>query len=237
VRDDLLDVALFWANLQLRLAAPGAQETARQQAQQVLTETEALFGPSPVLEEERKILGGASAESPTLPRTAWEHCALSRSLLRSGELERAACEAEQAVRLEPGGLWPNFYQGLCAYRQGRFADAVTAYSVCIGTTPEAAGCFYNRALSFLALGRAKEALHDYDQALRLEPTLTQAALNRGLLHFRARRYAAALLDLQRARELGADPAMVSFALALVHLARGEPAAALTDLGQAFHHLP
>jgi tetratricopeptide (TPR) repeat protein len=233
VRDDLLDVALFWADLQLRLAAPGEEEAGRRQARTVLAQTEALFGPSAVLEEERKRLGEPAATSSVPPpRTAWEHYALSRSLLRSGELERAAREAEQAVRLEPQGLWPNFYQGLCAYRQGRYADAVTAYSVCIGATSEAAGCFYNRALSFTALGRTDEALHDYDQALRLDPTLTDAVLNRGLLHYRARRSSAALLDLQRARELGADPAFVSFALSLVHGARGEAAAALADLGQA-----
>jgi serine/threonine protein kinase len=238
VRDDLLDVALFWAELQQRLAKPGDELAARRQARLVLAQTEALFGPSAVLEEERKHLGepGAGASAPP-PRTAWEHYALSRALLRSGELDRAAHEAEQAVRLEPQGLWPNFYQGLCAYRQGRYADAVAAYSVCIGATSEAAGCFYNRALSFAALGRTEEALRDYDQALQLDPTLADAALNRGLLHYRVRHYLAALLDLERARELGADPALVSFSLALVRLARGEPRAALAELGHAFQHLP
>jgi len=89
--------------------------------------------------------------------------------------------------MQPQGLWPNFYQGLCAYRQGRYADAVTAYSVCIGATPQAAGYFYNRALAFVALGRNEDALRDYDQALRLDPTLALAALNRELLQNGAKR--------------------------------------------------
>jgi tetratricopeptide (TPR) repeat protein len=108
---------------------------------------------------------------------------------------------------------------LCAFRRGRFADAVTAYSVCIGAAPKAAGCFYNRALARAALGRAGKALGDYDQALRLDPTLAVAALNRGVLHYQTGRYTAALRDLRRARELGADPGAVSFNLALVNLAR------------------
>ena len=78
------------------------------------------------------------------------------------------------MRLQPQGLWPNFYQGLCAYRLGRYERAVTAYSVCIGAAPEAAGCFYHRALAFAALGRTEQAREDFDQALRLDPTLPRA---------------------------------------------------------------
>jgi serine/threonine protein kinase/Flp pilus assembly protein TadD len=244
VRDDLLDLAIFWADLQVRLAPSVGKEEARRKALTVLAQAEALFGPSPVLDEERKLHGASIPHSALSLRargqgekTAWEHYALGRSLLRSGNLERAAEEVRRAVRLQPQGLWPNFYQGLCAYRLGRYADAATAYSVCIGAAPEAAGCFYNRALAFAALGRTEQALHDYDQALRLDPTLAVAALNRGMLHYRAKRHAAALADLQRARELGADPAVVSFDLALVHLARGEHTAALANLREALSHNP
>jgi serine/threonine protein kinase/tetratricopeptide (TPR) repeat protein len=248
VRDDLLDLGIFWADLQVRLVAPGENAKARRMALTVLAEAEALFGPSPVLDEERRIYGGPgrqtnpSTRAPgphpkTAPTTAWEHYALSRSLLRSGDLGRAAEEAEHAVRLQPQGLWPNFYHGLCTFRLRRHVDAVAAYSVCVGAAPEAAGCFYNRALAFDALGRTEQALHDYDQALQLDPTLAVAVLNRGMLHYRAKRHAAAIADLRRAWELGADPAIVSFDLALVDLARGEPAAALHHLRQALSHNP
>ena len=203
-----------------------------------MAEAEALFGPSPVLDEERNLHGAATVHTTLSPEgTAWEHYALGRALLRSGNLSRAAEEVGRAVRLQPQGLWPNFYQAQCAYCLGRYADAVTAYSVCIGAAPEAAGCFYNRALAFDALGSTEQALRDYDQALRLDSTLAVAALNRGMLHYRAHRHAAALIDLQRARELGADPATVAFDLALVHLSRGKPAAALDHLREALSHNP
>jgi tetratricopeptide (TPR) repeat protein len=197
VRDDLLDLAIFWADLQVRLAPPEEKEQGRRQALTVLAQAEVLCGPSPVLDEERRIHGGAGAlpGTPTAARggnrsdqgTAWEHYALGRALLRSGELERAAAEVRRAVRMQPQGLWPNFYQGLCAYRQGHYADAITAYSVCIGAAPQAAGCCYNRALAFVALGRTEDALRDFDQALRLDPTLALAALNRELLQNGAKR--------------------------------------------------
>jgi tetratricopeptide (TPR) repeat protein len=237
VRDDLLDLAIFWADLQVRLAPPGGQGESRPKALAILAEAKVLFGPSPVLDAECQIHGGPAPPAAPAPFTAWEHYALGRALLRAGDLERAVGEVERAVRLEPQGLWPNFYQGLFAYRQDRFADAVTAYSVCIGAAPEAAGCFYNRALAYDSLGRPEAALHDYDQALRLDPTLAVAALNRGMLHYRAQRYDAALTDLKQARELGADPVAVWFDLALVHLACGEPTAARDDLDRALSHDP
>jgi serine/threonine protein kinase/Flp pilus assembly protein TadD len=246
IRDDLLDLAIFSADLQARLALPSDKIEARQRALIVLDEAEAMFGPSAVLDQEREIhvqsacdasgseqcslsrrpLGGPTAG---IQETAWQHYALARSYLRLGSLERATEEAARAVRLEPQGLWPNSYLGLCAYRQGRYLDAALAYSVCIGAAPEAAVCFANRGLALDALGRTEEAFHDYDRALRLEPALGVAALNRGILHYRLRHYNAALDDLHRARELGANPALVAVDLALVHLARGEKMAALQEL--------
>jgi Flp pilus assembly protein TadD len=242
VRDDLLDLAIFWADLQVRLAPADGKQAARGEARTVLAQAEALFGPSPVLDEARKPYGAPTASLTAgyqwhAQPTAWDHYALARALLRSGELERAAAEAERAVRLQPQGLWPNFYQGLCAYRLGRYAAAVRAYSVCIGAAPEAVCCFYNRALAFEGLGDAEQALNDYDLSLRLDPTLSPAALNRGMLHYRAKRYADALADLQRAGELGADPAVVAYDRALVHLARGEQAVALDDLRRALSFNP
>jgi eukaryotic-like serine/threonine-protein kinase len=184
-REDLLDLAIVCADLQVRLAPPDRKEEARRQALTVLAEAEALCGPSPVLDEERRRHAapgrpaGCGARAPGrdgAPDTAWEHYALGRALLRSGDTDRAAEEVERAIRLQPQGLWPNFYRGLCAYRRGRYEDAVTAYSVCIGAAPEPAACFSNRALAYAALGRSEQARRDYDQALRLDPALTATAL-------------------------------------------------------------
>jgi tetratricopeptide (TPR) repeat protein len=219
VRDDLLDVALFWADLQERQCPPAEREEARRRALAIIAEAEALVGPSPVLDQERERYGAVAATTPRPPRTAWEHCALGRSLLRAGDLDRAASELQGAVALDPQGFWPSFYQGLGAYRQGRYWDAITACSVCIGKRPEAEGCYYNRALAWTAVGRLEKALQDYDQALRLDPSWATAVLNRGLLHFRAGHYDQALTDIRMAGKLGADPAAVSFSLALVRFTR------------------
>jgi serine/threonine protein kinase/Flp pilus assembly protein TadD len=260
VRADLLDLAIFCADMQVSQASLAGKKEGRRRALRVLDEAEQLFGPSLVLDEERRVHGargtseGSSSQarragggktspgchaSPGQPEapSAFEHCALGRALLRRGDLDGAAAALHRAVRLRPDGLWPNFYLGCCAFRQERFEEAVTAYSVAIGAAPQAAGCFFNRALAQAALGNDDGALGDYDRAAKLAPTLAAVFLNRGMLHHHAGRRQEALADLRRAEELGASPAVVSFDFALVHLASGDQGAAIERLHRVLRHDP
>ncbi len=243
-RLDLLDLAIFMGDLRVRLAAPGREAAARQEALALLAEAEATLGPNPALCHERRLhaqalgLPAAGCADPApAARTAWEHYALGRSWLRAGDPARAADELAEALRLEPHGLWPNFYQGACAYHLGRYEDAVNAFSVCVGAAPDRAEGFYNRALAQAALGHTAQALRDFDQALRLDGGLAAAALNRGLLHQREGRYAEALADLQRALDSGADPAAAHYGLARVHLAQDDFPAAAASARRALAHDP
>jgi hypothetical protein len=113
VREDLLDLAIVWADLQVRLAPTDGKEEARRRALTALAEAEALCGPSLVLDEERRLHAapgrpaGRGARAPGregAPDTAWDHYALGRALIRSGDLDRAAEEVERAIRLQPQGL-------------------------------------------------------------------------------------------------------------------------------------
>jgi serine/threonine protein kinase/Flp pilus assembly protein TadD len=245
---DLFDLALFAAELKVRLAPASEKEKARAEAVRDLNEAEELFGPSIVLDQERKRLdpsghGWALKERvsarpvPLAAQTVWEHCALGRSLLQEGRLQDAGDHLRQALLLQPHGFWPNFYYGLCAHRLGHHADAVAAFSVCIGAAPAVAVSYFNRALVYGAMGLEEQALRDYDQALRLDSSLAVAALNRAMVHYRAKRFAQAEADLQQALKLGTDPATVFYDLALVQLARKDKAAARESLQRALSHEP
>jgi tetratricopeptide (TPR) repeat protein len=208
----------------------------------VLAEAETLFGPGVVVAQERRrhqqALGFVLGEPASLAaHTAWEHYALGRSLLRSGELSGAWTELEQALALEPNGLWTNYYFGLCAYRLQRYEDAALAFSVCVGAAPEVPGCYYNRAVAFTALKRPDRALQDYDRAMQLDPTLASAALNRGMLLYQEKDYTRAAADLQRALEQGANAAVVYYDLALVQLAQNDREAALASVRRALEQDP
>jgi serine/threonine protein kinase/Flp pilus assembly protein TadD len=248
VATDLLDLAILWADLRVRVAPVKDSEVARREAMRILDDAERVFGPSAVLCYERRIhaaalglndvaLAVAERSEGLPPQSAWEHYALGRSLLAQGRLDAAAEMFELAVGLEPAALWPNFYQGTCEYRRGRFDDAALAFTACVGAAPDRSGCYYNRALAYTALGRTDRALHDYDRALQLDPALGVAALNRAILHYQANRFHDAATDLAYALEHGADPASVYCNLALVHSAQGDRAAALVALQRSLEHDP
>jgi serine/threonine protein kinase/tetratricopeptide (TPR) repeat protein len=241
--NDLVDLAVFAADLQVRLAAPADKDRARAQAVRDLNEAEQLFGASAVLDHERSRQQAGSKDSVSAPRTAlaarapWEHCGLARSLLRDGNLPAASEHLRQALELQPRDFWANFYYGICAHRQGNHTEAVGAFSVCIGAAPGVAGCYFNRGLAYAALGLDEPARRDYDQALRLDPLLAAAALNRGMLYHRARRFAEAEADLRHALSLGVDPATGYYDLAVVQSARRDAAGARQSLQQALAHDP
>jgi serine/threonine protein kinase/tetratricopeptide (TPR) repeat protein len=247
VRADLLDLAVVWADMSVRLSGPAERGGHVRAALQVLDEAEAQFGASVPLCRQRRLCaealgqkaaaaaGRCAAELP--PRTPWEHYALGRALLQDGALEQAAAALGRAVELQPQAFWPQFHRGVCAHRLGRLQEAATAFEVCIALAPDKAESYYNRGLVRAALDQPAAALRDYTEALRLNPRLGAAALNRGLLHYAQKRYAEAVIDFEHALVCGASPAAVHYNLALVHLARGRRADALASVDRALRADP
>jgi serine/threonine protein kinase/Flp pilus assembly protein TadD len=243
VQADMLDVVLVWTDLRVRTRGERAP-AARRDALAILEQAEALFGPSCVLDRERRDCAAALGEKPppaaappAREPTPWEHYALGRALLRAGELAEAEQHLELARDMEPPSPWPHYHHGQCVYRRHRPADAVADFTVCVSLVPGSARCFYNRALVFTDLGDVKHALHDYERALKLDPDLAPAALNLGMLHYQLKDYDKALENLARARDLGAARAVVAYDLALVHHARGDRAAALDCAREALARDP
>jgi serine/threonine protein kinase/tetratricopeptide (TPR) repeat protein len=245
---DLLELGIFWANLRVHLAPDRHFDLRRHEALQVLAEAEAQFGSHAVLERERQsyaeALGlddlartAAKRRGELVPRTAWEHYALGRSLFDAGDLQAAAREFAMASELQPQDLWSRFSLGLCAYRLRHFDAAFAAFDICVALAPRTAECYYNRARSHAAQGHIEAALSDYNHALALAPKLAVAALNRGVLLFRQGRYPEALADFQRALMGKASPAIVHYNLALAYLAQNDPVAARTNLEAALRLAP
>jgi tetratricopeptide (TPR) repeat protein len=244
VRTDLLDLAALLADLRLHWrSAAGGRNEARRAAAQILHDAKQQFGPSPAVSRELSIyegrqsrtVGEAAQIDATPVRTAWEHYDLGRSYLRSGEHARAAAEFQQSVELHPGEFWPRFFQGICAYRLGRYQEALTALEVCVALMPETAECYYDRGKVYEALEQPEQAMNDYTHALARNPAFFDAALNRGILAFRAGRHDAALNDFACAYAAATGPAkrgLVDYNQALVQIARNDWPAVRASLKQA-----
>jgi serine/threonine protein kinase/tetratricopeptide (TPR) repeat protein len=190
VRTDLLDLAILWTNLRVRLAGTEVTAASHRDALAVLGDAEALFGPSCALSCERRAHAAALAladvghPAAPPPRSAWDHLALGRARLRAGDWEAATAHFDRALALQPRAFWPQFFKGRCAYQRGRYEDAVLALTACVALAPERAWCYYNRGLAYDALGRPDRALPDYERALELDPALAAAAERRERLHLR-----------------------------------------------------
>jgi serine/threonine protein kinase len=183
IRLDLLDVAVLWADLRVRLANGEGVARARRDALELLDEAERVCGPSPVLDHERRLYARAlglpdplRAEPPgAAPPSAQERCSLARRLLQAGDTAAAGAEVEAARRLDPVGFWPNYCYGVWAHRTGHHQQAVEAFCTCVGRGgPGLPECLWSRGQAYAALGRTPEALADLERVLQLKPDHTAA---------------------------------------------------------------
>lgn len=247
-RDDLADLALFWATVEQRR---GGQRSARAVAQSridVLEDAERLIGPRLIFCRElarlAKLVGDealaqtAEQKAATLaPMSGWEHYALGRSDVNSRDLLAADRHFRAAVEMNPKDLWPNFYHAQVAYELGQYEEAVTAFTVCIVLANGEPWMYYNRGLAHVQLQRHDSARRDFDRALELDGGLAAAALERGMLSYEEQRYAEAIADLKSAGAGGADTVRVAYGLALAYTATEDRANALRQLDLLFAKNP
>jgi Flp pilus assembly protein TadD len=239
---DLLDLALVWTDVQVRLAPSDQRTQAYAHAAAILRSVEEVEGGSPVLKHELKKYSSGSADkimegSPTTPRSAWECYALGRSLMQSGDLASADSLFDEAIRLGPSEFWPWFCRGVCSLRQGKYSVAKEAFTVAIALRPQSAECYYNRAQAYASSGDVGKARQDYDQAISLNPSLASAVFNRGVLHLTQKELSDAERDFRRALELGMEPSAVQYNLALMHLQRKDLDLARQAVEASLHHRP
>ncbi|HEV8062406.1 MAG TPA: protein kinase [Gemmataceae bacterium] len=200
-KTDLLDLAIFLADMQDFSVSAPRHDSAK--SVEILRQAQALLGSSPALHAELLRRDARMTSSDQIPQTAWENLAVGRARLKVGDLIEASSYFEEAVRLEPHGLWPNFLQGQCCYRQGRFSAAARAFSICIGAAPEAWGCFHNRSLALTALGEFEPALADCERAVQLERRAAEPHLQRAWLRLHHWDFAGAVADALAAASLAA----------------------------------
>jgi tetratricopeptide (TPR) repeat protein len=226
VRRDLLDLAVLYAGLRVRLAGRGGQapEGCVRQAVRLLDEVEARLGPSLAVDHERRRLQPGAGRG----RTGAAAHRLGPLPPRQGAVAR---------RPAPDAFWPNFYQGVCAHRLGRAAEAVEAFGACLALAPRSAPCYHNRALALEALGRRAEALRDLDRALELAPEMAVAWLERGCCTIAPGGWPGPGADFESARAHGADGASAHYNLALVCQAGGDRAGAVRHLRRALARRP
>ncbi len=108
----------------------------------------------------------------------------------------------QAGALRPARVLLSKAEGY--FFNGRYEEAITAYTEASAQDPKAPAVFRGRAAAYAALRRDAAALADYDLAVALDPRFDEAWLGRALFLYSRGRYADAIDDLDRVIAL--DPA-------------------------------
>ncbi|HQU46279.1 MAG TPA: serine/threonine-protein kinase, partial [Pirellulales bacterium] len=244
VKQDLVDLAVFWSDVHLRGAGDGGRAVAAREALDVLLEAERLAGPRLVLSREQAKLARIVGDGPCLskalknasslsPDSPWEHYALGRIAYAAGDMEQADRYFTAAIAADPHALWSNFYHGRAAFALQRFDEALTAYTVCVALADRAGWSYYHRGLARSKLGQDELARSDFDRALALDSRLAAVWLDRGMLSCREGRYDEALSDFERATAERADAQSVAYGLATAYAGKGDRAAAQEQLAKLF----
>ncbi|MBI2217173.1 MAG: tetratricopeptide repeat protein [Candidatus Rokubacteria bacterium] len=129
--------------------------------------------------------------------------ALGLSLLQLGQPHLALVEFQRAVEIDPGYAEGHLNTGIALAEQGRFAEAVAAYTKAIAlprlTAPDTA--HVNLGVALLNLGRLPEAEGSLRFALSLDPQLAAAWYHLGMVLVASERRDEAKDAFRKAREL------------------------------------
>lgn len=121
---------------------------------------------------------------------------------RQENLEQAAENFDNALRLDPQHTAAYYYRGIVHYRQGQYDRAIADCTSVLEIDPRYSDAYSIRALVWLEKGEPDRAIKDCDSALKINPhniaaysTLGVAWLQKGELEW-------ACSDLRKACELG-----------------------------------
>src|SRR5690606_8000901 len=128
-----------------------------------------------------------------------QHLNVGVAFYRSGMLEDAAREFEEALAIDPRQARANFMMGLIAFRRGRLEEALEHFGSMPPGYAESYAVHRNTALTLEALGRYDEALEALEAARAARPKDHEIYLARGIIHFKARRISDALESFRRYR--------------------------------------
>jgi tetratricopeptide (TPR) repeat protein len=124
-----------------------------------------------------------------------QHLNVGTAFYRSGMLEDAEREFEQALAIDPKQARANFMMGLIAFRRGKLEDSLRHF----GSMPPGAGDYSihrNTALALELMGQYQDALRELDAALIARPEDHEVHLARAAVHLKARDVAKALEALR-----------------------------------------
>ncbi|GKQ53726.1 tetratricopeptide repeat protein [Bradyrhizobium sp. Ce-3] len=111
--------------------------------------------------------------------SAKDHTTRAQVLARSGKLDEAMVEFQQALAADPYNIQALYGRALIYQGRGQHQQAIDDFTAASGLSPQKAEPLIGRATSYLALDNAKQAASDLDEAVQADPNNVAAWNARG----------------------------------------------------------
>ena len=128
-------------------------------------------------------------------------------------------------------------QGAKLFAEGRYGEAVVAFSQAIGKNPHYAYAYHNRGTAYGKLQKYDEAVQDFTQAISIKPDYATAFGGRGFAYYGLEDYDHAAADFSRAIELNPQYAEAYYGRGNAYMSMQHYQEALRDYEQALRINP
>lgn len=150
--------------------------------------------PQTVIEPCSKLL-----QNPTLSRERQAEVLFlrGRAYHRTGSIDQAAADYDQALKLAPDNEEIHLSRANVDFRRGRDDEAIARLHRAIAINPKNPRVLRSIGAVFSTAGQTDEALRFFSQALEIDPAEPYALLFRSQLYAEKRRYEEAIADADR----------------------------------------
>jgi serine/threonine protein kinase/predicted Zn-dependent protease len=184
---------------------------------------------------------GAASESrraqAVQPALAADYFLLGDQAYKAGNLDEALEKFHQAMRVEPGHFWAQYFVAVCYLKMDRPQEAVPGLTACLFHRPNFLWPHLLRGYAYGQLGNFVAADADFDAAIRLNAAEYGIYVNRGAMRLRQDRLTEAMDDCRHAITLKPQQYQPYLNLAEVYRRQQDYANALAQLDEAIRLAP
>lgn len=165
----------------------------------------------------------------SLGSTSYDQVIIAYELLADGNVNQATKILEQAVETNSLDFEAWLLLGNARTAAGRWADAESCYTICIGLANDSETAWYNRGRVRLDQGNYAQAVQDFQQAIRLNAAEPAYHANRGIALMALGQWLEARDAFTAAIGCPGAESRVYYLRHQVHLALNDQVAAASDL--------
>jgi len=165
------------------------------------------------------------------------HYNLGKALVKSGKIDEAISQFQQAIHLKPDYADAHDNLGLALAAAGKISEAISQFQQAVRLKPDGAEAYYNLGITLGSKGQYDEAIRQFEEAIRLKPGDAEARNNLGVTLIKNGKVDEAISQYQEAIRLEPDSALAHNNLGLALAAKSQIDEAISQFREALRLKP